>query len=94
MKKPYEEAYKLVIVLMVEELRLPLIQVAKSQGVSANTLHRWITKFREEGVTAFGVNKHRLNTVNADIRKLKSQIKELHKENRVLKQTLHLLTKE
>ncbi|MEQ7049076.1 transposase [Paenibacillaceae sp. P-4] len=94
MKKPYEEAYKLVIVLMVEELRLPLIQVAKSQGISANILHRWITKFREEGVTAFGVNKHRLNTVNADTRKLKSQIKELHKENRVLKQTLHLLTKE
>jgi transposase len=92
MKKPlYDETYKRKTVQYVKESGKAVVEVARELKIKDNTLYGWMKKYGGEpeivAAQAFKSDDHQL-------RELQKQIRELQRENEILKKAMHFFAKD
>ena len=83
-RKKYSKEFKLDAVSLVLEQGYTRAEAAKSLGINANMLGRWIQQFESENSQSFRGNG-KLSPEQEQIRELKKQVKKLELEKEILK---------
>jgi len=83
-RKKYSKEFKLDAVSLVLEQDYSRIEAARSLGINANMLGRWVKEHQGEDGQAFRGNG-KLTPDQDENRKLKAQIKRLEMERDILK---------
>ncbi len=83
-RKKYSKEFKLDAVSLVLEQDYTRAEAAKSLGINANMLGRWIQQFESENSQSFRGNG-KLSPEQEQIRELKKQVKKLELEKEILK---------
>ena len=83
-RKKYSKEFKLDAVSLVLEQDYTRVEAAKSLGINANMLGRWIKEFESEDGQSFRGNG-KLSPEQEQIRDLKKQVKQLELEKEILK---------
>ena len=63
---------------------IPAVQVAMELGINVNTLYSWMSRFKEHPAQPF-VGSGNLHQEDAQLRALKTRIKDLEEENEFIK---------
>ena len=92
-RKKYSKEFKLDAISLVTEQGYTRIEAAKSLGINTNMLGRWIKESQQEDGQAFRGNG-KLTPEQAEIRKLKAQVKRLEMEKDILKKATVFFAKE
>ena len=83
-RKKYSKEFKLDAVCLVLEQDYSRVEAARSLGINAHMLGRWVKEYQaEEGQSFRGNGK--LTSEQEEIRKLKAQVKRLEMERDILK---------
>ncbi len=83
-RKKYSKEFKLDAVGLVIEQDYSIADAARSLGINANMLGRWVKQHRSEEGQAFRGNG-KLTPEQEEIRKLKARVKRLEMERDILK---------
>ena len=83
-RKKYSKEFKLDAVSLVTEQGYNRTEAAKSLGINANMLGRWVKELDSDNGQAFRGNG-KLTPQQEEIRQLKSQVKKLTMEKDILK---------
>ena len=83
-RKKYSKEFKLDAVSLVLEQDYTRVEAAKSLGINANMLGRWIKEFEPEDSQSFRGNGN-LSPEQEQIRDLKKRVKQLELEKEILK---------
>jgi transposase len=83
-RKKYSKEFKLDAVSLVTEQGYSRSEAARSQGINANMLGRWVKEQESDDGQAFRGNG-KLTPDQEEIRKLKAQVKRLEMEKDILK---------
>jgi transposase len=83
-RKKYLEEFKLDAISLVTEQNYNRAEAARSLGINANMLGRWIKETDSDDGQAFRGNG-KLTPDQEEIRKLKTQVKRLEMEKDILK---------
>jgi len=83
-RKKYSKEFKLDAVSLVVEQNYTRAEAAKSLGINANMLGRWIKQAESEDGQSFRGND-KLSPEQEQIRELKQQVKRLEMEKDILK---------
>ncbi len=83
-RKKYSKEFKLDAVSLVIEQDYSIADAARSLGINANMLGRWVKQHRSEEGQAFRGNG-KLTPEQEEIRKLKARVKRLEMERDILK---------
>ena len=83
-RKKYSKEFKLDAVSLVIEQDYSIADAARSLGINANMLGRWVKAHRSEEGQAFRGNG-KLTPEQEEIRKLKARVKRLEMERDILK---------
>jgi len=83
-RKKYSKEFKLDAVSLVTEQNYNRAEAARSLGINANMLGRWIKETDSDDGQAFRGNG-KLTPDQEEIRKLKAQVKRLEMEKDILK---------
>ncbi len=83
-RKKYSKEFKLDAISLVTEQGYSRSEAAKSLGINANMLGRWIKEHASDDGQAFRGNG-KLTPDQEEIRKLKAQVKRLQLEKDILK---------
>ena len=83
-RKKYSKEFKLDAVSLVTEQGYIRSEAARSLGINANMLGRWVKEQESDDVHAFRGNG-KLTPEQEEIRKLKTQVKRLEMEKDILK---------
>ena len=83
-RKKYSKEFKLDAVSLVLEQDYTRAEAAKSLGINANMLGRWIQQFESENSQSFRGNG-KLSPEQEQIRELKKKVKKLELEKEILK---------
>lgn len=83
-RKKYSKEFKLDAVSLVTEQGYIRSEAARSLGINANMLGRWVKEQESEDGQAFRGNG-KLTPEQEEIRKLKTQVKRLEMEKDILK---------
>jgi len=83
-RKKYSKEFKLDAVSLVLEQDYSRAEAARSLGINAQMLGRWVKEHQAEEGQAFRGNG-KLTAEQEEIRKLKAQVKRLEMEREVLK---------
>lgn len=92
-RKKYSKEFKLDAISLVLEQGYSQTDAARSLGINANMLGRWIKESRKEDGQAFRGNG-KLTPEQEEIRKLKAQVKRLEMEKEILKKATVFFAKE
>jgi transposase len=92
-RKRYPKEFKLDAISLVLEQNYTRAEAAKSLGLNANVLGRWIKEHQNDDGQAFRGNG-KLTPEQEEIRKLKSQVKRLEMEKDILKKATVFFAKE
>ena len=92
-RKKYTKEFKLDAISLVVDQGYTRAEAAKSLGINANMLRRWISEQKDDDEHAFRGNG-KLTPDQEEIRKLKSQVKQLELEKRILKEATVFFAKE
>ena len=92
-RKRYPKEFKLDAISLVLEQNYTRAEAAKSLGLNANVLSRWIKEHQNDDGQAFRGNG-KLTPEQEEIRKLKSQVKRLEMEKDILKKATVFFAKE
>ncbi len=92
-RKRYPKEFKLDAISLVLEQDYTRAEAAKSLGLNANVLGRWIKEHQNDDGQAFRGNV-KLTPEQEEIRKLKSQVKRLEMEKDILKKATVFFAKE
>jgi len=84
MRKKYSKEFKLDAVSLVTEQGYSRAEAARSLGINANMLGRWV-KDQEAGEGQSFRGNGKLNPEQEEIRKLRFQVKRLEMEKEILK---------
>lgn len=90
-RKKYPKEFKLDAVSLVLEQDYTRAEAARSLGISANMLGRWVKEQQSDDGQAFRGNG-KLTPEQEEIRRLKSQVKRLEMEKDILKNSLRVFT--
>ncbi|WP_243120817.1 IS3 family transposase [Pelotomaculum sp. FP] len=82
--KRYDKHFKEEAVRLVVELGRSVATVAKELGIHENTLHKWVSQYKEHKENAFPGSGNLLPE-DAETRRLKKMIADLPEENAILK---------
>ncbi len=82
-RREFDRDFKLSAVKLAESSDLPLAQIARSLGIHHSMLRRWRNQVRAKGSAAF----------NDKGRSERSEVVQLRRQNRQLKQELEVLKK-
>ena len=83
-RKKYPKEFKLDAISLVLEQGYTRIEAARSLGINANMLGRWISEQQADDGQAFRGNG-KLTPEQEEIRRLKTQVKQLQMEKDILK---------
>ena len=92
-RKKYTKEFKLDAISLVVDQGYTRAEAAKSLGINANMLRRWISEQKDDDEHACRGNG-KLTPDQEEIRKLKSQVKQLELEKRILKEATVFFAKE
>jgi transposase len=92
-RKKYSREFKLDAVSLVVDQGYTRSEAARSLSINANMLTRWIKEQETDEGHAFRGNG-KLTSEQGEIRKLKSQVKRLEMEKRILKEATVFFAKE
>lgn len=92
-RKIYPKEFKLEAVRLVLDKELPAAQVARDLGISAELLYRWKREFQNDPAFAFPGHGNDAGD-EAELRKLRRQLKIVEEERDILKKTLGYFVKD
>jgi transposase len=92
-RKKYSKEFKLDAVSLVLEQGYSHAEAARSLGVNANMLSRWVKAWEADDGTAFRGNG-KLTAEQAEIRKLRDEVRRLKLEKEILKKATVFFAKE
>ena len=92
-RKSYSKEFKLDAVSLVTEQNYKIAEAARSLGISANMLGRWLKEQELEGAHAFRSNG-KLTPEHEEIRRLREENKRLKMEKEILKKATVFFAKE
>ena len=92
-RRRYSQEFKLDAVSLVLDQGYSRTKAARSLGLNGNMLGRWVLEQRTDGGQAFRGNG-KLTPEQEEIRKLRSQVKNLKMEKEILKKATVFFAKE
>lgn len=92
-RNKYSKEFKLDAISLVVDQGYSQLEAARSLGINASMLGRWIREHRADDGQSFRGNG-KLTPEQEEIRKLKSQVKQLELEKRILKEATVFFAKE
>ncbi len=92
-RKRYSKEFKLDAVSLVLDQGYSRAEAARSLGLNSNMLGRWVSEQQTDGGQAFRGNG-KLTPEQEEIRKLRSQVKNLKMEKEILKKATVFFAKE
>jgi len=92
-RKKYSKEFKLDAISLVVDQNYTRAEAARSLGINGNMLTRWIKEQKSDDGHAFRGNG-KLTPEQDEIRKLRSQVKQLELEKRILKEATVFFAKE
>ena len=92
-RKKYSKEFKLDAVSLVLDQNYSRAEAARNLGLNSNMLGRWVAEHRNEDGQAFRGNG-KLTPEQEEIRKLRSQVKNLKMEREILKKATVFFAKE
>jgi len=92
-RRKYTKEFKQDAVSLVNDQGYTRVEAARSLGISANMLGRWVKEFNQDDGQAFRGNG-KLTADQEEIRKLKAQVKRLEMEKDILKKATVFFAKE
>lgn len=92
-RKKYSKEFKLDAVSLVLDQNYTRAEAARSLGLNSSMLGRWVAEQRSDSGQAFRGNG-KLTPEQEEIRKLKSQVKNLEMEKEILKKATVFFAKE
>ena len=92
-RKKYSKEFKLDAISLVTDQGYTRVEAARSLGIQANMLGRWIKEQQADDGQAFRGNG-KLTPEQDEIRKLKTQVKRLEMEKDILKKATVFFAKE
>lgn len=90
-RRNYDQSFKLEAVRLVTEEGRKVAEVARELGINANQLHRWKTKYAEDGQSAFP-GKGNLTPEQEELRKLRREVFDLREERDILKKAMAIFS--
>ena len=91
-KKRYDHNFKMEAIQLVESGR-KATEVSSDLDIPIQTLSKWLSKYRENGETAF-VGSGKMSPAKQSEVDLQRRLKELEEENRILKKAMHIFAKD
>ena len=93
-RKQYTKEFKLDAISLVLDQGFTIAEAARSLEINANMLRRWIKEFQtgDDGQTFRGNGK--LRPEQEEIRRLKSEVRQLKLEKQILKEAAVFFVKE
>ncbi|MED2935178.1 transposase [Bacillus wiedmannii] len=89
--KQYEKEFKRQSVQHILQTGKAVAQVARELGVSVNTLHGWVKKYKEEPK----IKKQRtFRSKEQKASEIERRIRDLEEENAILKKAMHFFAKD
>ena len=92
-RKKYSKEFKLDAVSLVLDQSYSRAEAARSLGLNSNMLGRWVSEHQTDGGQSFRGNG-KLTPEQEEIRKLRSQVKNLKMEKEILKKATVFFAKE
>lgn len=93
-RKRYDADFKCNAVRLVEEQGRKAGEVAKTLGVSADTLNRWCREYRKNPSLAFpGHSREALTDQERKIRELEKKLKDTEMERDILKKAMAIFSR-
>lgn len=92
-RKKYSKAFKLDAVSLVSEQGYSRAEAARSLGINAQMLGRWVKEHKSEDGQAFRGNG-KLTLEQEEVRTLRAQVKRLQMEKDILKKATVFFAKE
>ena len=92
-RKKYPKEFKLDAISLVLDQGYTRVEAARSLGINANMLGRWVKEQQSDDGQAFRGNG-KLTPEQEEIRKLKMQVKRLEMEKDILKKATVFFAKE
>ena len=93
-RRSYTKEFKAEAVALAEKKEKPISQVAKDLGLNENVLRRWITQTREAAGTNIRVFPGHGNTRDAELIRLRKEVKALRNANEILKKAAVIFAQE
>ena len=93
-RKRYTKEFKLDAISLVLEQGHSRIHAAKMLEISSQMLGRWVKEYQEDDDGQAFRGNGKLTPEQAEIRKLKAQVKQLEMEKRILKEATVFFAKE
>ena len=93
-RKWYTKEFKLDAVSLVVDQGHSRTEVAKMLDVNANMVGRWVKEYQQDDEGLVFRGKGRLTPEQAEIRKLKAQVKQLEMDKRILNEASVFFAKE
>jgi transposase len=92
-RKTYSKEFKLDAIALVVEQKYSRVEAARNLGITAQILGRWLKEAEDDDGHAFRGNGT-LTPEQAEIRRLKEQVKRLEMEREILKKATVFFAKE
>lgn len=89
-KHKFDDEFRKQIVDLVETKTKTVKEIAGEYGLSSNTIHNWVKKFRN---TSSFRDEDQLTPEEKEIRELKKRIKQIEEENEILKKATAIFSK-
>ena len=93
-RKKYTKEFKLDAVSLVNDQGYTRIEAAKSLGINANMLGRWVKECNQDDDGQAFRGNVKLTAEQEEIRKLKAQVKRLEMEKDILKKATVFFVRE
>ena len=89
--KQYEEEFKRQSVKHILQTGKTVAQVARELGISVNTLHGWVKKYKQEPKF---VKQRTFRSEDQKTNEMERRILDLEEENAILKKAMHFFAKD
>ncbi|MHB0802136.1 transposase [Bacillus thuringiensis] len=89
--KQYEEEFKRQSVKHIFQTGKAVAQVARELGVSVNTLHGWVKKYKQEPKI---IKQRTFRSEDQQTKEMEQRIRDLEEENAILKKAMHFFAKD
>lgn len=87
--KRYPEEFKIEAVKQITENRYPIAEVSKRLGVSQHSLYEWMKRY-----SLPEVERHEVQNRQAELRRLRAELKRVTEERDILKKAAAYFAKE
>lgn len=87
--KRYPEEFKIEAVKQITENRYPIAEVSKRLGVSQHSLYEWMKRY-----SLPEVERHEVQNQQAELRRLRAELKRVTEERDILKKAAAYFAKE